>query len=102
MFRPCPKPMPRVVDRVAYKRELDLRADRFRRAVWARDEHKCRACRRLVFRLMGLDRRVGHVHHRRGRNVAPGDRYNVDQAVLLCATCHADPAVIQRFRRKGE
>jgi 5-methylcytosine-specific restriction endonuclease McrA len=61
---------------------------KFRAAVWKRDEGKCRICRRLVKRTLALDPLRGEVHHLRGRNVAPEDRYNVKRALLLCLECH--------------
>lgn len=94
-----PKPRRRLVDRVAEKRERDTRAQAFRNAVWTRDEGKCRHCERPVRRTLELVPEAGHVHHRRGRNVAPEDRYVVARAVLLCAGCHTNPAVIATFRR---
>ena len=97
-FAPQPKPRPRILDRVAYKLERDRRAAAFKAAVWKRDESRCRACGKRVRRTLELVPDQGQVHHRRGRNVAPEDRYNVDRALLLCATCHKDPKVIARFR----
>lgn len=99
MIHPCPKPRRRVVDRVAEKRERDAKASAFRQAVWKRDEGRCRHCGKTVIRTVELLPNAGHVHHRRGRNVAPEDRYTVERAVLLCGRCHADPDVIAKFRR---
>jgi len=96
---PCPKPKPRVLDRVQYKRAHEKRARDFRTAVWLRDDFHCRSCGRHVYRTLDAVPERGEVHHRRGRNVAPEDRYNVTEAVLLCLVCHSDPAVIARFRR---
>lgn len=95
----CPKPRPQILDRVAYKRAADQQAQAFRRAVWARDEGICRSCGRKVIHTIDAVPNRGEVHHRRGRNVAPEDRYNVKKAVLLCLLCHGDPDVIARFRR---
>ena len=97
--KPCPKPRRRVLDRVAERRERDRRAGAFRNAVWQRDGGHCRACQRKVFRTLELVPSRGEVHHCRGRNVAPEDKYTVSRAVLLCAVCHADHDVIARFRR---
>lgn len=97
--KPCPKPKPRVLDRIAYKRDHAKKARDFRSAVWHRDGSHCRACGRHVYRTLEHTPERGEVHHRRGRNVAPEDRYNVNEAVLLCGICHADPAVIAQFRR---
>ncbi len=78
---------------------MDVAATTFRNAVWKRDGGRCRHCERRVVRTLELIPEAGHVHHRRGRNVAPEDRYNVHEAVLLCARCHANPNVINIFRR---
>lgn len=98
-FHPQPKPRRRVEDRVREKRERDNQAQEFRRAVWLRDEGRCRHCGRIVIRTLEHVPNRGEVHHRRGRNVAPQDRYNVNEAVLLCLKDHGDPAVIAKFRR---
>src|SRR3990167_2752596 len=90
-----PKPRARVLDRAAYKLELEAKARAFRRAVWLRDNGRCRACLRLVRRTINLVPERGEVHHRRGRNVAPQNRYNVKEAVLLCLACHRDPSVVR-------
>ncbi len=83
-----PKPPSRLQERM--RRQHDKRALQFAfvQAVWKRDEGKCRRCDRRVFRTLCLEPRRGEVHHRRGRNVAPEDRFNPDAAVLLCAECH--------------
>ncbi len=83
-----PKPTPRLLDRIEAKRELDRQACAFRREVWKRDGRKCRVCSRRVVQTFELVPNRGEVHHLRGRNVAPGDRYNVAQARLLCKSCH--------------
>lgn len=93
-----PKPRPRILDRVARKRELEAKDRAFRKAVWARDEGFCRACGVKVKRTVLPEPYQGHVHHRHGRRVRPEDRFKVGRAVLLCAICHADPVVIARFR----
>lgn len=99
MIYPQPKPRPRILDRIEYKRELEAKDREFRRAVWLRDGGKCRHCGRKVARTMTLSAEQGHVHHRHGRRVRPEDRFNPDMAVLLCATCHYNPAVIAKYRR---
>ena len=99
MIYPQSKPRARVFDRAAYRLALEAKARAFRRAVWERDNGRCRACNRLVRKTMALVPERGEVHHRRGRNVAPQDRYNVKQAVLLCYRCHHDPSVIRLFWR---
>jgi 5-methylcytosine-specific restriction endonuclease McrA len=93
-----PKPRRRLVDRVKEKRARDVKAEAFRKAVWKRDEGKCRHCGREVIHTLELVPNAGHVHHRRGRNVAPEDKYNVARALLLCGICHGDTDVIARYR----
>lgn len=88
--RACPKPQARVKDRVAARTERDRKGSAFRSEVWARDESRCRLCGRRVSRTVTLCREQGHVHHLRGRNVAPEDRYNAKAAILVCASCHQD------------
>jgi len=72
------------------KSERAKLAMRFRDAVWSRDVGTCRQCgiRCWAISEAGFLSDTGHVHHLRGRNVAPEDRYNPDAAVLLCAECH--------------
>lgn len=94
-----PKPTRRIVDRVKDKRARDAKAEAFRKAVWKRDAGKCRHCDRTVIHTLGLVPNAGHVHHRRGRRVAPEDRYNVARAMLLCGLCHGDKDVIARYRQ---
>lgn len=96
-----PKPTPRLIDRVAHKREREAKAAAFRKAVWARDGSKCRHCGRRVVHTAALVPSRGEVHHRRGRNVAPEDRFNVRAAVLLCGVCHRLPGVIAAFRKEA-
>lgn len=95
---PQPKPRPRILDRIAVKLEREAQDRAFRKAVWERDGAACRACGRAVKRTADRLQARGEVHHRHGRHVRPEDRFNPDMAVLLCQPCHADPAVIARFR----
>lgn len=94
-----PKPRRKVLDRIAEKRENEAKRRAFIKAVWERDEGLCRHCGRVVIKSLEHVPNRGEVHHRRGRNVAPQDRYNVNEAVLLCLKDHGDPAVIAKFRR---
>ena len=61
---------------------------KWRAAIWKRDEGKCRVCGRRVKRTLSLDPLRGEVHHVRGRNVTPENRYSVAHALLLCKSCH--------------
>lgn len=98
-FAPQPKPRPRVLDRIAYRKDREAKHRAFVAAVWVRDGGLCRHCGRKVLKTMQAVPSRGEVHHIHGRNVAPADRYNPKAAVLLCLLCHKDPAVIARFRR---
>lgn len=84
----CQKPEVRVVDRAAERRERERKAQEFRNAVWRRDKYQCRRCGRPVKRTLELVPNQGHVHHLRGRNVAPEDKFNPAKAQLWCASCH--------------
>lgn len=82
-----PKPS-RLADRQVKKRDRFLQGRAFRAAVWKRDRGLCQYCGQPVKRTLELDPLRGEVHHLRGRNVAPEDRYNPDAAVLLCLWDH--------------
>lgn len=97
-IHPQPKPRPCILDRIAVKLEREAKDRAFRQAVWARDGWICRACGGRVNRTPNRFATRGEVHHRHGRRVRPEDRFNPDMAVLLCSMCHADKAVIARFR----
>jgi len=60
----------------------------FRVAVFKRDGGKCRICHKKVVRTLALVANRAEAHHKRGRRVAPEDRYNVAAALLTCAACH--------------
>ena len=83
-MRAQPKPPSRVAAKRLEQRQA---AKAMRDAVWARDSGRCRTCSAVVVRVGEWWER-GEVHHMRGRNVAPEDRYNPLAAVLLCVTCH--------------
>lgn len=94
-----PKPRPIIEDRIAYKREREQQERAFKLAVWLRDKARCRHCGRKVIHTIDAVPERGEVHHRRGRNVTPEDRFNVDEALLLCLRCHKSPAVVAQYRR---
>ena len=85
---PCPKPA-KGVERQK-KRAARTRAGKaFREAVRQRDGYRCRRCGKPVRRTLDhLAHDAAHVHHLRGRNVAPEDKYNPDAAITLCGACH--------------
>ena len=86
--RAQPKPSARLKDKLAHAREDAKQLQAFRQAVWTRDKGQCRVCGRMVIKTLSLVPNRGEVHHLRGRNVTPEDRYNVKKARLLCAVCH--------------
>lgn len=88
--RPMPKPRPRVLDRVEYKREAEKKARDFRAAVWKRDDGICQRCGVKCLRTITLDVRRGEVHHLKPRSISPENRYNVALARLYCLQCHTD------------
>ena len=85
----CPKPEKGSSRRKLLTLRLKL-GKAFRDAVWARDDSKCRLCGRKVTRTLTLCAEQGHVHHIRGRRVAPEDVYNPAKALLVCGLCHHD------------
>ena len=65
------------------------RGKAYRDSVWNASDGTCADCSRRVIRTLDIDSpNAGHVHHLRGRNVAPEDRWNPQTALLLCRTCH--------------
>ncbi len=93
-----PKARARVLERIDVKAQRAKQERAFLNAVWARDGSRCRGCNARVFRANVDILKRGEVHHRHGRNVKPEHRFSVDHALLLCKKCHADPAMIARFR----
>ena len=74
----APKPRPRVLDRVDYKRALEKRERDCRRAVKARDQGRCviRGCRDGA----------KHAHHIQFRS--QGGKWTSDNIVSLCVFHH--------------
>ena len=83
-----PKPSGKLADRVTRQKARREQDRVFRARVWARDQNRCRICKRVVKRTMALDPLRGECHHLRGRRVAPEDRFNVDRAILVCLFDH--------------
>jgi 5-methylcytosine-specific restriction endonuclease McrA len=83
-----PKKATKLADKTAEKREDEKQLAAMRRAVWARDKGQCQKCKRKVVQTLSLVPERGEVHHKRGRRVAPEDRYDPKKCVLLCASCH--------------
>jgi hypothetical protein len=83
-----PKPSTRLAERQLRTRERREQERVFKASVWSRDQGRCVVCQRVVKRTLGLDPLRGEVHHRRGRNVAPGARFDPNGAVLVCLADH--------------
>ncbi len=86
--RATPKGQTKLEAKIEAMREEARAGIAFRAAVWKRDDHKCRICHRKVIRSISLRPERGEVHHVKGRNVTPEDRYNVNAAILCCSLCH--------------
>lgn len=85
---PCPKPRPRILDRIEYKRERDAKERAFKAAVWARDKGFCQCCGVKCLKTIAADPKRGEVHHLKPRSTSPEKRYDVDNGQLLCLICH--------------
>lgn len=83
-----PKPRPVLESRIVARRLAEAKGRAFRDAVWSRDRSRCQYCGRRVFRMLDALPERGECHHLRGRRVAPRERYNPKQAILLCLLCH--------------
>jgi|SRR3990167_4433218 len=82
-----PKPETRLAERTRRTRE-DKRAElAFLRAVWDRDEGRCRVCGCRCVRTLSLHPRRGDVHHLYGRTVR-ALRFDPRAAILVCAKDH--------------
>lgn len=71
---------------------------RWRAEVWTRDDGHCRWCKRKVVKTLALVPNRGECHHIAGR-VVRAIRWDVRNALLLCASCHEriTGAVAERF-----
>ena len=79
-----PKPEPRAKFKARQQRAEAKRAKAFQMAVWQRCGPWCKYCGCPVRHPADDDwLRVGHVHHLRGRNVAPEDKFNPRQGGVV-------------------
>jgi hypothetical protein len=76
-MNPQPKPLPRVIDKEAKRRETDRQLRGVYKLVDERDGHKCCCC--------GVKTNLEH-HHRKSRGA--GGAHTTANILLLCATCH--------------
>lgn len=74
-----PKPTPRVVDRIRYKRDLAQQERACRKAVKARDKGRCV--------IPGCKDRAHHLHHIVFRS--RGGKWTTGNIASLCATHHS-------------
>ena len=61
--------------------------ERWKKAVWKRDECQCRWCRRKVRKCLELAPDRGECHHISG-HIVKEIRWDRRKGVLLCAACH--------------
>lgn len=83
----CPKPETRLERRTHRDRTGRQREAALKRAVWDRDEGRCRVCGVRCLRLLTLHPRRGEVHHGRPR-AHRATRFDVRNGLLLCAADH--------------
>lgn len=74
------------VKRAAVRDEKKLEAA-WIRAVWTRDQGRCRWCKRRCLKTLTLDPARGEVHHVSGK-VVRAIRYDRRNGLLLCKACH--------------
>lgn len=86
----CAQPKgPSRLDQVEADDKAKQKADAaFRKAVWKRDEGRCRACGKRVERSLALMPTRGEVHHIAKRSKEPGLLTDPRNGVLLCARDH--------------
>jgi len=84
---PQPKPPSRLVAQTARVRDGKRAEFAFKRAVWDRDEGRCRACGCRCVRTLSLHPRRGDAHHFRRRGHRP-TRFDPRNGLLLCAEDH--------------
>lgn len=103
--QPVPKPVKGTARRTR-RTTREARERALRNAVWMREMAKsddgyayCQRCRKGPLRRNEelLHPLSGHVAHRRGRNVAPADKYNPDACELACSRCHLGQDHHMRF-----
>src|ERR1044072_3390842 len=87
--RSFPKPVPRLVDRIASKRLADQAWTACKRLVDKRDRYRCRSCKRRVIKTLTLCPERAEHHHLVSRRLLPKALIACPHlVVLLCAQCH--------------
>jgi len=98
--QPLSKGLPTPLAKVEKQKAKKLRAEDFRKGVWARDQSRSRASGKRVAR-SGTDfEKVGEVHHVIPRSLAPERVYDIANGLLLSkhehhlaeTACPNDPA----------
>jgi predicted HNH restriction endonuclease len=79
----------RLKAKTADRRDDEKRLAQMRAIVIARAGGRCERCERRVIRTLTLQANRAEVHHKRGRNVAPQDKFNPDACECLCLACHS-------------
>lgn len=88
--RACPKGPSRLDEKAKQQTANDTGIRNFRRAVWKRDEGKCRCCGVAVEKSLSLTPKQGQVHHIAKRSRWPELLTDPRNGILLCAKCHQD------------
>ena len=78
----------RILETDAEKKADDKQLLELRKIVWARDEGKCRACKKRVMKSLEVSAKRWEVAHIRSRRFA-ATRYEPKNCFLACHVCHA-------------
>lgn len=83
----CAKPQKRVTERFQAVKEDKAGLETWKKEIRARDEMRCRSCRRRVVVALELTANRAECHHLQARNVK-ALRHDARNGVLLCYLCH--------------
>lgn len=86
--RACPKPAPKLSDRLAQQREDEAKWREVCRLVDERDGRRCRVCQRRVTKTLSLCAERAEHHHIHARSVEPSLRFEPRNVILVCAADH--------------
>lgn len=86
-FSPQPKGVSRLEQKILRERAEFLQREHWKRAVWDRDEGKCRSCGVRCVKVRELHPRRGECHHVEPR-ANRATRWNLRNGLLVCAGCH--------------
>jgi hypothetical protein len=79
---------PAVITKVERKKAKKANEETFRKAVWERDRHRCRATGKPLARSGSDYEKVGEVHHCLKRSTAPELIYEPTNGILLSKFMH--------------